>query len=247
MANFSFRLLPIYTGLMVTLASGCQWGERRSFPQLRPESKDVTLTIEANGLGKGEFAIAGQTNLPQNTALTALALRYLQPTQSVTTGAPPTFALLDYQTTTVEEGQWETQLNLWQVAKDGHYQEAWQDHMNQLNLQVQPDDTVHFVITLAPQQFLATLEDEAQQTQLQLSAHLLRTTASGDALLWADDALPVDLPEGRTTPPENLAQGKNGGWGERYRLLPEPPLPYTLTPEDTRKTTAPPNPGEVLR
>jgi hypothetical protein len=240
-------LMPVCVGLMALVCTACQGNRGIVLPLPGPEQDDATLTIEAKPPINGEVLVVGETNLPPNTQLTALALRYLEPTQTIGHKAEPTFAILDYQTTTVEAGQWEATLDLWQVADDGQYQEAWQPQIEQLNLKAEPGGTVHFVITLAPRQFLATLRSNSQANRLQFSSTLLRTTADGEALLWADDAQPVALPQGRTNPPGDLAQRVNGGWGERYRLVPEPPLPYTLTPEDTRKTTAPPRPGEFLQ
>jgi len=196
---------------------------------------------------EGSVAISGRTNLSDNTQLTALALRYLEPAQPLTNSAKSTFSILDYQTIPVQQGQWEAELDLWQVAEDGRYQEAWQDQANQLNLQVKPQDTVHFIITLAPEQFLDALSRNLGQNRMQLSSDLLRTNDSGELLLWAEDSRLVNLPEGRTSPSHNLAQQANGGWGERYRLVPEPPLPYRLTPEDIRKTTAPAAAAEFLQ
>lgn len=214
---------------------------------LRSDPPDVYLTIEAKMLADGEAAMAGRTNLPDNTELTALALRYLSPTKALGRSAQPTFAILDYQTTTVEKSQWAAELDLWRVADDGHYQEAWQVEVEQLGLGVEPDEAVYFVITLAPQEFLSALNRDLRQDRLQLPPALVRTTESGEALLWSDATLEVDIPRGPTAPPADLAQRDNGGWGERYRLVPEPSLPYTLTPDDERKTTAPPAPAEFLQ
>lgn len=238
-----FRIIP---GLMLLACGSCQFNGPQALPFPGQKQDDIFLSIESAAGPRGEVKISGQTNLPPRTQLTALALRYLVPAEPIATGAEPTFAILDYQTTRVKAGSWDARLNLWQVAEDGRYQEAWQLQSERLDLVVQPDETVHFVITLAPQQFLTTLQHRALRDGERIPAELIRTTSNGEAMLWADVSQTLGLPEGKTTPPDDRLQAQNGGWGERYRLIPEPPLPYTLTPEDSRKTTAPPQSGEFL-
>jgi hypothetical protein len=210
----------------------------------------MTLTIEAKALGKGEFNLTGTTNLPDNTQLTAVALRYLE---SDTATAPAQsaddslYSVLDYQPVTVANGQWTTQLNLWQVAADGRYQEPWQAQTETLNLAAQPKDTVQFAITLAPSHFGQAMGDALAHAGRRRVAGILRLTANGEPFLWAARSLPAGLPQGQTTPPDELLTRTNGGWGKRYLLVPEPPLPYTLTPVDERQTTAPTTLEEWLR
>ncbi|MBE9138536.1 hypothetical protein IQ254_15280 [Nodosilinea sp. LEGE 07088] len=231
---------------------GCQ---AALLPGAAPISDATTLTIEATVLGNGEFDLAGTTNLPNNTQLTALALRYLDPDAGVVTGQPavtapgdtPLYSVLDYQTVTVADGQWATRLNTWQVSADGRYQEPWQAQAKSLNLAAQPRGTVHFAITLAPDQLaLALGQVRAHEGRRQVTG-VLRMTSDGEPFLWADQSLPIGLPQGQTTPPDDLLARTNGGWGQRYLLVPEPPLPYTLTPLDERQTTAPTTPEELLR
>ncbi|MGB3312006.1 MAG: hypothetical protein WA939_00875 [Nodosilinea sp.] len=234
------------TGLLLVLALvacvGCRSTLLTSSP---PVAEVTTLTLEAKALGSGEFALAGTTSLPEDTQLTAIALRHLVP-QQATPGGEPLYSVLDYRPVTVANGQWSAQLNLWQVARDGRYQEAWQAQAAALNLATQPSDTVQFAIVLAPHHVGAAISNRAQAGP-QSMAQVLRVTDTGDPFLWADQALNVGLPSGQTTPPTDLLARTNGGWGDRYLLVPEPPLPYTLTPIDERQTTAPLTPNELLR
>ncbi len=246
MTKFLLKFYRLIPGLVLLTCSGCQLSGQRVLSWPGQGQEDVFLSIESEVDRAGEVTLSGLTNLPPQTQLTALALRYLVPTEPVATDAAPTFAILDYQTTTVTDGQWNRDLNLWQVAPDGRYQEAWQAQTNRLDLAVQPDETVHFVITLDPQQFLAALSHHSLQDGFRLPPGLVRTTPGGEPMLWADVSQSLALPQGQTTPPANRHQANNGGWGERYRLVAEPPLPYTLAPDNTRKTTAPPQSGEFL-
>lgn len=247
MAKGDFASRYLISGLMLLAVTGCQLEAQTIRPLVQLDRRDVSLTIEAEVGQEGEVTIAGRTNLPNNTQLTGLALRTLTPAQPVAVNAPPTYAILAYQTTTVQNGQWQIDLNLWQVAADGLYQEAWQRQAASLDLKLQPEEMIRFVITLAPREFLSTMNRNFQPVGFQLPANLVRTTHAGETLLWAEASLPVELPQGRTTPPVDLATYQNGGWGERYRLVPEPPLPYTLTPDNLRETSAAPSPDEFLR
>ncbi len=235
------------TGLLLVLALVACVGCRTALlPLSPPVAEATTLTLEAKALGAGEFALTGTTSLPDNTQLTAIALRHLDPQRAIPDGEP-LYSVLDYRPVTVANGQWSTQLNLWQVAADGRYQEPWQAEAAALKLAVQPSSTVQFAIALAPHHLGAALSSKMAQAGPQRLAQVLRVTPTGEPFLWADQALTVGLPSGQTTPPADLVARTNGGWGERYLLVPEPPLPYTLTPVDERQTSAPLTPDELLR
>ncbi|HSM83295.1 MAG TPA: hypothetical protein VLS96_16540 [Nodosilinea sp.] len=231
--------------LVLLLASaGCQ---SALLPGSRPEATATDLTIAVTPLGNGEFELTGTTNLADNTPLTAVALRYLAPPTAASPGDDAPYSLLDYEPVTVADGTWSARLTTWQISPEGRYQEAWQAQAETLNLAVQPRDTVQFAVTLAPQHLGSALKDTLAESGRRRLAALLRVTPVGEPFLWADQSLPVALPTGQTTPPADLLARTNGGWGERYRLVPEPPLPYELTPDDQRQTTAPLSPGELLR
>lgn len=222
---------------MLSLLTGCD-----SLPSLRVPQRDLALSLQVESTGQqGVFAIAGQTNLPDKTEMVVLAIRQLRPTQPVeaSTAPPPTYAILAYEPVQVAAGQWQTKLNLWRVAADGAYRETWQMEAARLQLEVAPDPEVQFLVTLAPQEVLALLDGPVPQRSLRLPQPFLRSTVQGDRFLQVAQPRIVGLPSGNTTPPVLRPEDLNDGWGERYRLVPEPPLPYTLTPEDERKTDAP--------
>ncbi|MBD2233630.1 hypothetical protein [Phormidium tenue] len=233
-------------GLLVLALVACAACQTTLPSGSSPLSEATTLTLEATAQGNGEFALVGTTNLPNDTQLTAIALRHLLP-EGTTAGDRPLYSVLDYQPVTVANGQWSAQLSLWQVAADGRYQEPWQAEADALGLVAQPSKTVQFAIALAPHHLGAALGDKLAQNRQRRLATVLRVTPDGDPFLWADQALSVALPSGQTTPSADLLARTNGGWGDRYLLVPEPPLPYTLTPADERQTTAPLSPDELLR
>lgn len=211
----------------------------QSIPSLQSLAP-VALKLQVEpGSQQGVYTITAQTNLPDETEMVVLAVRQLRPSQPVTTAAPPAYAILAYQSVEVAQGSWQTELNLWQVAADGSYREAWQIEADRLKLAVEPESEVDFIATLTPKGVLPLLEDGLKQNGLRLPRPFLRTTLEGDRFLQVEQALVVDLPTGQTKPPVVLPEDLNGGWGKRYLLVPEPPLPYTLDPDDTRKTNAP--------
>jgi hypothetical protein len=235
------------TGLLLVLALVACGGCRTTLlPSPPPPPEATTLTLEASAVGAGEFALSGTTNVPDSTQLTAIALRHLTPAQA-NPGDEPIYSVLDYQPVTVTNGEWSAQLNLWQVAVDGRYQEPWQAQSDALDLTVQPSKTVQFAIILAPHHLGEALSGTLTQDGQRRLAGVLRVTPGGEPFLWADQSLAVALPSGQTTPSADLLARTNGGWGDRYLLVPEPPLPYTLTPADDRQTTAPLSPDELLR
>jgi len=228
---------------VVLLATGCQ---PVNIPGLGQAPETTILTLAAQPLEPGTFELAGETNLPDNTRLMAVALRRLQPNHLLGQSETPTYAILAYQPVTVSQGQWEARLSLWQIAEDGRYQEAWQIQNQALNLDATPQDTVQFAITLVPRHLLAVAASQ-EPSNLRPPASLVRVTDTGEPFLWVEQSLAVALPTGSTTPPDELALRHNGGWGDRYLLVPEPPLPYTLEPEDQRQTNALPTPQEYLQ
>lgn len=231
----SFRWLGL---ISLALCVSCNQGPSAS--------ESIELDFEVASLEEGKFAIAGSTTLPDNTRLIAAAIRYLEPDQPIITASEPTYSILDYEPVTIQDGQLSATLDLWQVAPDGRYQEAWQTVADSLALEVTPDDAVQFVVTLAPPSLIGSLYKALEAEGLELGSSLIRSTPEGETFLLAETSLDLDLPQGETTPPPELATRINGGWGQRYLLVAEPPLPYTLKPSDERKTNAPVSPEEFL-
>jgi hypothetical protein len=231
----------VLLSLVLAAGTGCKL-------QIIPQTPTATtLTITTTRESEGEFVVSGTTNLPDDTQLTAVALRYLALERPIGNQEQVVYSILAYRPATVENGQWSARLNLWQVAEDGRYQEAWQPQLEALNLSTTADPAVQFAVTLAPPQLFIARQLSLSQNAPQTIAGLRRRTPDGEPFLWSSTFATVALPSGQTTPPADLASRQNGGWGERYRLVPEPPLPYTLTPDDQRKTNAPPRPGEFLQ
>ena len=161
----------------------------------------------------------------------------------------PTYAILDYEQAEVQAGTWQVQLNLWQVARDGRYQESWQLDQEELQLQWEPEPDVIFLATLivdGAADRLQPVQDELAERQLSLSSTLIQTSPEGEQFFQAAQVQPIDLPQGKTAPPGLRVQDINGGWGERYLLVEQDPLPGTLKFPINRNSNAPGSPAEFI-
>lgn len=224
----------------------CQSGEF-----LLGSRNSIDLQLSVSSEGNGVYAISGKTNLPDNARLAIAAVRYLEPTQpsGLSSPAKPSYSILAYQTTTVTNGQWQAQLNLWQVAEDGRYQESWQFEQAALRLNLEPSQDVIFLATLNPVgkvEQLPALEQQLRNKKLAVSGKHLYTAADGQQYVQVHQVQPVALPTDRTSPPARRPEDLNGGWGERYLMPGEPPNPYVLEQPTERQTDAPMRREEFL-
>lgn len=211
---------------------------------------DVALNMQLTRADEpGLYTIAGETNLPKGTQLTVAALRYLSvdsPTAALFQPVP-TYSILAYETAKVSEGKWQTQLNLWQVAADGKYQETWQLEQKRLGLSLKPSEEVVFITTLAPIEKLSRLEQQLSDQGMRLARGTIRTSADGQRYAQINQVLAIALPTGDTVPPAAEPTEVNYGWGERYIIPQEPQNPYDLEFPSDRQTNAPPRPDEFLQ
>lgn len=228
-------LLPVVSGC-TQIQSLFQWSEA--------DLKIQVTDTDTPGL----YIIRGSTNLPEDTQISVAAVRYLQLESLDRTATPlnpnPTYSILAYAPATVKQGEWQTQLNLWQVAADGNYRESWQIEQNQLGLSLQPDETVIFLATLTPIDELSALEQELAKRGIRLAQGSVLSTSDGFRYAQVQQALAVALPTGQTNPnPED----DNFGWGDRYLIPQEPQNPTNLEFPEERLTDAPAKPEEALQ
>jgi hypothetical protein len=239
---------------------------------LSPKPPTLALvSLEAQQTTPGSYALSGRTDLPDKTQLRVAALRRLQPhssqptdaqptdaqptdaqpTYAQPTYAQPTYALLAYGNAEVVGGQWQAQLNLWQVAPDGRSRENWQLTQEQMKLKIKPEPEVMFLATIAPGnkfEQLDRLEQELSKQGKRLDSSLISSTTDGTRYLRVNQTLRVDLPTAsQTTAPKITAEQRNGGWGDRWILVEEVPNPEALEFPSQRRTNAPPSPQEFLQ
>jgi hypothetical protein len=237
--------------LLLVLSAGCS--EIRSpaqFFQLPGHVADVDLNLHVTPANTpGTYQVTGKTNLPERTQLTVAAVRYLYPATPVgkMLNPEPTYGILDYQSVQVSQGQWQTQLNLWQVAPNGQFKEGWQIDQSRLGVSLKPTEEVVFLATLAPVGKLPKLEQQLARQGMRLASGTVRSTSDGQRYAQVNQMLAIALPTGSTTPPSLQAEDVNQGWGYRYLIPQEPQNPTKLEFPDTRNTNAPASPKEFLQ
>lgn len=183
--------------LLLTVIYGCN---QKAQEQAQLEIKSV----EPAG-SNGVYNVAGSTNLPESSKIVVTAVRYLVPIAGQQAGvlddkANNNRSILARQVIEVQQGQWQTNLNLWQVAPNGRFQESWQPYQTQTKLR--PDSNVTFIATFEP-------ADQLKKSNLQLDPQQLRVTNQGELYLQAHQTLPISLPVGKTTPPLEQPQDLN--------------------------------------
>ncbi|MBD2354582.1 hypothetical protein H6G41_08055 [Tolypothrix sp. FACHB-123] len=207
---------------------------------------------ESNSL----YKITGSTNLPESSRISVAAVRYLRPTSGqpgvlLNSNTSSKISILARQIVEVKQGKWEADLNLWQVAPDGRFEEVWQ--ANQTQMKLTPESGVTFIATFNPGAQWEKSDNRKLEEKLQLNqdleGKLVRFTNEGEKYAQASQTLLIPLPTGKTTPPRLLPEDINGGWGNRYQILPESKITRTtsIAPTKSRQTNASLLPSEFLR
>ncbi|NMG05784.1 hypothetical protein [Brasilonema sp. UFV-L1] len=239
---FSLSAKTTLTGLsllLLTLSSGCN--------QKAQEKVQLEITSVEPAGGNGLYNVSGSTNLPDSSLIAVAAVRYLIPIGRQQAGvlndeANNNRSILARQIVEVKQGQWQANLNLWQVAPDGRFQEAWQAYQKQMKLR--PDSNVTF---------LATFErgEQLRKSNLQLEGKQLRFTNEGELYLQANQTSPISLPVGKTTPPREKPQELNYILGKPSVIQIKTPALSSntsfLRSAKFRQTNAPLKPSEFLR
>jgi hypothetical protein len=255
----SWKLL-VSTCLLGLLLGGC--AQVQSLNQwLRGQSTEmvqVALELQVTPAGKaGTYTVQGKTSLPEQTQMRVIAVRYLRTgtqgtgtqgtgtqgtgTQGTGTqaGATPTFSILDSQTATVSQGQWQSSLNLWRVAPDGRYQETWQmREANLIDRSLQPDQSVVFLaspILTGQTGELAELERTLAQRGKQLLGSQIRILDDGQRYLQTGKAIAVELPSGKTVPQPSRLEELNRERVQRATV----PMPVAKTSKSSQKVELP--------
>ncbi len=221
LSNFKTRIpvtvrAVIASSVLLLASTGC----------VNQSQNEVQLEIQGiqREDGKGLYKVAGTTNLPESSRIAVTAVRYLR---AATNGEQIigdnneniNRSILARQIVEVKQGKWEADLNLWQVAPNGNFEEAWQLNKDKKNLT--PESEVSFIATFNPGgQLPASDKENSQQlTQQyqQLEGKLLRFTNEGERYVQASQYRSISVPIGKTTPPRQ-AKNFNDGWGNRYQL-----------------------------
>ncbi|KAB8319202.1 hypothetical protein SD81_009875 [Tolypothrix campylonemoides VB511288] len=221
--------------LLLTVSYGC---DKKAQEQVQLEIKSVQPT-GSNGV----YNIVGSTNLPDSSQIAVAAVRYLLPTGEQEAGVlndqvNNNRSILARQIVEVKQGQWQADLNLWQVASDGRFQEVWQAYPQ---MKLRPDSNVTFIATFEP-------AGQLKKSNLQLEGKQLRFTNKGEIYLQAGQTMPISLPLGKTTPPVPRSEDLNKKANQSQIQAP------ILTSNSSflrsakfRQTNAPLKPSEFLR
>lgn len=201
--------------------------------------------------GGGTYTVSGTTSLPSKTKITVSAVRYLvagaSPETDSETDIP--YAILDRQVAQVERGNWQAELNLWQIAPDGKFQEAWQLSQQDANVLFNPDANVTFLATFDPVNQPENFKAEVEKLDTSLQAALARFTPDGELYIQASRTMAIALPTGQTTPPaasrltEVVRRSKRTSAASRAANQAD----NASASSSWRKTTAPLTPNEMLR
>lgn len=205
----------IFIGSLSLLSFGCT---TTSVPQ-------ATLDIQVQPGGRsGLYTASGTSNLPDQSRLIVMAIRPLrsatQLNQTETKVGESNYAILDRRAVEVKQGQWQTNLNLWQVAPKGQFQENWQLNQAKLGTNFTPSSEVTFVATFDPANQSPAIEPQINQA-LELESPVVRFTNDGERYLQASEVVSLSLPTGKTTPPALTATDLNHGWGDRSGPAPD--------------------------
>jgi hypothetical protein len=211
----------------------------------------ISLTLEVKPSQRpGWYLLNGTTNLPNQSRINVAAVRYLheKTVQAQFAAADTDYAILARQTIEVTQGEWRATLNLWQIAADGRYQEAWQLNQTQ-RMSRQPAETVSFIATFEPDNQPPEIQQQVEPKNMVFDSGLMRVNSDGQRYLQATQTIPVNLPFGKTTPPATTTADRNGGWGDRASLRNPNSIIGTVKPAVpiNRKTNAPLSTREFAR
>jgi hypothetical protein len=147
------------------------------------------------------YTISGSATLPDQTQITVAAVRLLEAPQNRDDDmTEQSYEILARQSASVDQGAWQTNLNLWQVASTGDFQEAWQISQTHLETDFIPSPEVTFTATFDPTQqpleFQSRIEEEGNLARQSLAQY----NSDGELYLQASRTLTLALPTGSTAP-----------------------------------------------
>lgn len=189
-----------------------------SSPKSAPPSP-LSLQVDPSK-NSGEYTITGSANLPENTLITVMAIRSLDVADPLFSESYTYTSILDRRFAEVRDGQWQTQLKLWQVAPDGQFQEIWQLDRSRWTFDPIPAPEVAFIALIEPDSQIPTLRQEFQAQGPPSTQNVVWLPTERTWYVQATQRLPVTLPTGKTKPPQLKAEDINWGWGERAATKP---------------------------
>ncbi|NES81411.1 MAG: hypothetical protein F6K10_08345 [Moorea sp. SIO2B7] len=216
--------------------------------QIKSPTLDLTLQVESSGR-PDTHKVIGTTNLPDNSKISVLALRYFQSANQLYSRSQSDYSILARQEAEVTQGKWQTKLKLWQIAEDGHFREVWQINQSKLGISLNAAQGVNFLALFNPNIQTEEVKKQIQNPNL-TDNKLVRFTDTGEWYLQASETKLIALPKGKTTPPRLKAEDINSGWGDRSQIRQESTGASRLSlPRANQKspTDAPLSESELMR
>jgi hypothetical protein len=207
---------------------------------------NLSLDVKA-GSRPGIYEISGNTNLPDQSRLSVVGIRYLK--SPSTFGTTPiklsTYSLLARQPVEVSQNRWQTTLTLWQPRANGQYQEAWQTQQNRQFTQFSASEDVSFIAIFEPTNQTPQIQKQIQEKHLELDANRIRLTDAGQPYLQVQRVMPVSIPVGNAIA---IKTQENSDWGDRATLKAQPAKGQNSLPlPKGQQTDAPLSNSEILR
>lgn len=196
----SLLLLPLIISIL--MVSGCSLTNNWFNAGFSPAPLSLNLQQVEPTAKPGNYAIKGDTSLPEGSKITVSAVRYLNGVQLVadsTSDIP--YGILDRQIAEVNQGTWQATLNIWQTAADGRYQEPWQLTQTEAGAVFEPDANITFMATFDPINQPEGFKVQVEEQDEAIQASLARFTTDGELYLQASKTLVVALPTGKTAAP----------------------------------------------
>jgi hypothetical protein len=229
-----------------------------TFGCVKKETKNVQLEIQniKSIASSGEYVVNGSTNLPESSQITVTAVRYLHQNNanedvSLESEENINRTILARRIVEVKQGQWQANLNLWQIDVDGNKKEVWQESLTQIKLQ--PKAGVSFIATYEPlsqwRQFEKEKSIEKKVEARQLDGKLVRFTKEGEEYVQASQTIAIALPTQKTTLSASKLQKINntGGNKDQISLVPVNYATASASKVNIKRTTAPLRSDQFLR
>lgn len=203
--NFNFRrfLLLSYAFSILIFCTGCSTASTWFQSQLSAPDIELSILQVEPTTRPGVYSVSGNTTLPEQSQITIAAIRLLDDEQStVNASHETTYEILDRKFTTVEQGQWNSNLNLWRISSDGNFQEAWQITQQRLATNFEPSPEVTFSATFDPVQQSIDFQKAIEEGNNLARPSLAQYNSDGELYLQTSRTLTIVLPTGSTAPPE---------------------------------------------
>lgn len=200
---------------------------------LSPSPVELNI-LQVEPEASGIYTVSGNTTLPSKTQITVSAVRYFKDPQTAETSS--NYAILDRQIAEVNQGTWQTRLNIWQASANGQFQEAWQANPS-FGKPVEPEATVTFLAALEPTNQSMTVQKQVESLDPSKQAAITRFTTDGELYLQVSKSIAILPPVGKpsvvaTEPVQNKPRlAKPGSDAPDGQLIQQPQTDLPISPE----------------